>query len=406
MNHGHTPVERSARYKRNAMIVVVVIVGVAALQFAAGLQTSADQAAAPSSFTVGGALYQGNASCTGSKCHSADEPVEQSGQMIGDESNIWADSDPHSHAYESLDNPLSAEMAAKLKLDSTATSSRCLDCHAINAPKPQRGEGFSLADAVGCESCHGPAEKHLNPHADAGWTAKQRKALGSSGLLKQLALLDTADLSVRATGCVKCHLQIDKDMIDAGHPPLEFELHAYNYYVSKKPDTRFTTHWDEPVGKMIDARLWIAGQLAGKEAAAAQQRTWKARGWGGDDAGFLSKIYDKGAALAAKHFAVNSLKDVAGAKITAASAAAAAKDLARLAGEIDKTAPQMFAPASRRILAMGVTALGSAVFDADAAGDGPPDAFWEAYDTANSASGEAYVAAVTKMADLAADAAK
>jgi hypothetical protein len=46
----------------------------------------------------------GNASCAGSKCHSADKATEQSGQLIGDENNIWDSGDPHSHAFVSLES--------------------------------------------------------------------------------------------------------------------------------------------------------------------------------------------------------------------------------------------------------------------------------------------------------------
>ncbi len=36
--------------------------------------------------------------------------------------------------------------------------------------------------------------------------------------MKERGLLDTSYLSVRAGLCVSCHMAIEKDMIDGGHP--------------------------------------------------------------------------------------------------------------------------------------------------------------------------------------------
>ena len=339
-----------------------------------------------------GLMYQGNASCTGSKCHTADEATEQSGQMIGDESIIWADKDPHAHAYVSLSDETSKKIAAALKIADAATSDRCLECHAMNAPAAQRGEGFAITDSVGCESCHGPGEKYLSPHAEAGWTMQQRGKVDAAGLFKEFGLLDTANLAVRAQVCVACHLQLDKDMIDAGHPPLAFEMYEYNYYISKNPDKEFARHWDDPTGEMRDAQLWATGQAAALVAAQTQVKDWKAKGWDTADAEGLVKLYQAGLDIAKKHFGAADLEGLTKAQYTPEKCAAAAADLAAQAG-VPTNALQ------RRVLAFGVTALGSAAFDG--AGKEAPDAFWAAYDTAFSAEGADYAAALKAMADAA-----
>jgi len=321
---------------------------------------------------VPGLKYLGNASCAGSECHSADKPKEQTGQMIGDEANIWAEADPHALAYETLGNKDSQKIAAALNLGKATDSSRCLSCHAMDAPPPQRGEKFAMNNAVGCESCHGPAEKWLEPHKKAGWTAEQRKSVGADGLLKQHGLIDTSNLSVRAHTCVACHLQIDRDLIDAGHPPLEFELYAYNYYVSKKPGKEYRVHWGDGLEppKFWDAKLWAAGQAAAHEAASAQVEQWKTKGWETAEAQALADIYAGGLEIVKKHFGTDTAAEVDKAQLTAAKAVAAANELAALA-------PKAKDQIHRRIIAYGIAALTSSAYAE--AGKELPDAFWDSY---------------------------
>lgn len=335
----------------------------------------------PDSVLVKGFTYMGNASCAGSGCHSEDEPWEAGEQLIGDESNIWAESDPHNHGYTSLEEDASKEMGAKLKIADVTTDARCLACHAINAPKSKRGELFNIKDAVGCESCHGPGEKYLKPHAEEGWTAKQRRSGGAKGLLSKFGLRDTSDLGVRAEMCVSCHLKIDQDMLDAGHPPLEFEMYAYNYYISSKEDVEYAVHWDDTVrGAEVDARLWAVGQAAANAATGGQMA-----------------VYKTGASIAKQFFGSDSASGLASADITAANAAAAANKLAE-AAPIAKT------PADRRVIAHGVVALASSSHSI--AESEVPDALWEAWETALGHAddgGDAYGDAVAAMAKEAAN---
>ena len=354
---------------------------------------SARVGAVPADAMMAAWVFQGNASCAGSGCHGESEATEQSGQMIGDESNIWSESDPHTNAYASLKDDLSNEIAGKLKIADATASARCLDCHAINAPEDKRGELFSLSDAVGCESCHGPAEKWLDPHAEEGWTAEQRQAHGHAGLWKQFGLNDTANLALRAETCVACHLQMDKDMIDAGHPPLEFEMYAYNYYISKDPDAEFAIHWDEPIGEMRDAQLWAVGQAAALGAAKAQAVDWKKKGWDLDAAEALVKLYQDGVGIASKHFGGDTAEALAKATYKPESCAGAAKALAALAGGAAD-------PIQRRVIASGVAALGSAIFDGRE--EEAPEEFWDTFYTAidPETGADDYAAAVKALAEM------
>ncbi len=353
----------------------------------------------PLPLIVTGLKYTGNASCGGSGCHGADKATVQSGQNIGDELNIWTEKDPHAGAWKTLSTPESAKISAALKLPSAAESSdRCLSCHATNVPMPQRGEKFAKLlkdEAVSCESCHGPGEKWLSPHAKAGWTTAQRSKLGPQGLFDQLSLIDTHDLMVRANRCVSCHLQIDKELLDAGHPALEFELYAYNYYVSKKAGKEYTPHWDDVKKKGIDAALWYAGQSAGLTAARAQAAAWKAKGQPTQNADALVSLYERGQAIAQKNFGADAIKTWPGSTLTPASIVTAAGELAKLSGDATITGDA----SQRRTIVNGVTALGSALFDIQSK-EGP-DAFWQAYDAALKSAvkgGPEFAAAVTKLA--------
>lgn len=337
-------------------------------------------------------IYMGNPSCTGSACHSADAPKLQSGQMIGDEFHIWSDKDPHAKAFRTLSNNESKQIAGRLGINDAATSGKCLTCHAMPVPEGQRGERFSLQNAVGCEACHGPSQKYLEPHAQPGWCAKERAALGHDGMMATWGVLDTTRVSTRAAMCTACHLQIDKDMLDAGHPPLKFEMFGYDNYVF---DDSFKRHWDNPTGALFDARLWAVGQAVALNAAKAQAASWKAKGWDTADADALVRIYEVGVAVAKKHFGSDTPESLDKAAIDAPKAAAAAKDLASTAGNA-RTALH------REILAYGVGALVAACYDAKRRelDDDFYDAFFEALDEAEDG-GDGFAKALTALANAA-----
>jgi len=360
-----------------------------------GLHTTAEARVEPGVYSIitSDLKYKGNASCAGSDCHTADEATKQSGQLIGDESNIWSDWDPHAEAYRQLQNEESKEIASKLGIEKATASSRCLTCHAMDVPQEQRGELFSIDNAVGCESCHGASEKWLEPHAKAGWTAEKRDKLGAQGLIDEYGLNDTTHVSVRAHTCVSCHLQIDKDMIDAGHPPLEFELYAYSYYVSDEGE-EFYQHWNERQGVVIDARLWAAGQIAAYQAAENQVADWRAEGWDTAEAQNLLKLYTHGYEVVKEVFGVETAKAVHEMdNPTAEQCATAAEKLAAYAPEAENER-------ERRIIGYGVSALGSSAFAAE--GREVPDAFWQPYNTVTSGEGgQDYINGLQHMVETA-----
>ncbi len=319
-------------------------------------------------------LYLGSGSCVGSGCHTGDAKPH-SGRQVGDENTIWADSDPHSKAFKSLTNKKGKDIAAAMKIDDAAKSAKCLQCHAQDAPK--KGDKFKdiSKEAVGCESCHGPAEKWNTPHQKDGWTDGQRKAIGAAGLEKDFGMIDTNDLAVRAKMCVSCHLQIDKDMLAAGHPPLEFEMYNYNNY---KFSEKWKMHWDEHGGPQRKAAMWAVGQIVAAANADGQP---------------TAAVFAAGKKIVKDVFgtedatAMAKMESIPGDKLKAAITA--------LVGAADPFKDGKDNKLSRNIVTSGVDALVSATSDK------LPDAYFDAVDATAKAEGAAWVEGLKKMAGFA-----
>jgi hypothetical protein len=125
-----------------------------------------------------------------------------------------------------------------------------------------------LADAVGCESCHGPAEAWRTVHYQGWW-----KGLDADRKWREYGLFLTKDLSRRIELCASCHVgspdkDVNHDLIAAGHPRLTFEYTAYHHLLPR--------HWREPheqtppaAGARADweARTWLLGQAVTARAA-------------------------------------------------------------------------------------------------------------------------------------------
>jgi hypothetical protein len=303
-----------------------------------------------------GFSYTGIDSCA--ECH--DQKRDE--RNIGDECKIFRRSDPHDKALASLTkDPKSAEMARGLSIPDAATSPRCLSCHGMSVPEAQRGEKFRLDDGVGCEACHGPAQKWLTPHEAENWTNDRRTELGQAGLLAQFGMRDTRDLVVRTRNCVACHLQIDRDLIDHGHPPLQFEPWSYGTYTaSRDGKKKWKTHWEgeDSAAPERGVQVWAVGQFVAAEAASAQMSHWQKEGWDTTLAAGLERVYRGGRDVAAKHLGVAGPEAAATVTVGPAAAAAAAADLAALAAQAGSAEES-------RILMRGVQALATRACDGD-----------------------------------------
>ncbi|MBL8763256.1 MAG: hypothetical protein JNM07_03180 [Phycisphaerae bacterium] len=328
--------------------------------------------------------YLGNGSCTGSKCHSG-EAKDQSGHLIGDEFTIWQEKDPHAKAYKTLSSKASGEIATKMKLGDAKAANRCLACHSTQVPAAQRGEKWKIEDSVGCERCHGASEKWKEPHQKAGWTEAERKKGGADSLNKNWGLIDTSDLAVRGTMCVSCHLQIDQDMVEAGHPTLKFEMYDYNNYHFAK---QFRPHWDERGGPTSAAKLWAVGQAASLAAATSKEAASLKP---------LVAVYQAGVQVVKSAFGSGDAATLSAMTMTKEQAIKAANELAAT-GDAFKSGAEN--ERARKIIASGVEGLVSAcVKDPD---KDLSDEFWAASETARKASeGDAWLAALKRMTSFA-----
>src|SRR5947209_14741019 len=201
--------------------------------------------------------YTGAASCAASNCHGSTKPKPDYPKL--NENIVWTQKDQHAKAYATLTNEKlksgvsPSKIARELKLAKAETSDRCLTCHAVNVPAAVRGPKFDVSDGVSCDACHGPAEKWLEPHAEKGWTHEQSVKLG---------MYDTKSFLLRSEKCVSCHLQIDTDMVAAGHPePLTIELDTFS--------ENMPPHWATK-GAWTRTRIWGLGQVISLREAAKQ----------------------------------------------------------------------------------------------------------------------------------------
>ncbi len=197
-------------------------------------------------------IHLGVASCAGSNCHGAAEPVADS-NVMQNEYVVWSKRDKHRDAYRVLLEPRAIKMAQALGLPDAANQKLCLDCHADNVPPAQRGRGFQLSDGVGCEACHGGASGWLGIHV-SGATHAQNIAAG---------LYPTDQPAARAEKCLSCHFGdrtrfVDHRLMGAGHPRLPFELDTFT--ATQPAHFRVTDRYIARKGRVTDLQVWAAGE--------------------------------------------------------------------------------------------------------------------------------------------------
>jgi hypothetical protein len=204
----------------------------------------------------GEAAHLGVTTCAGSTCHGALEPFRNS-NVTQNEYVTWSQKDKHAKAYKVLFDARSVRIARNLGLPNAHTAEICLNCHADNAPQPQRGRQFQLSDGVACEACHGGASGWLGTHI-SGASHQANVAAG---------LYPTDQPVARARLCLSCHVgsQADKfvthRIMGAGHPRMSFELDTFtaiqpaHYAVDKD--------YLERKGAPNGVQIWAVGQAVG-----------------------------------------------------------------------------------------------------------------------------------------------
>lgn len=201
------------------------------------------------------AKYLGPGSCAATACHGGIQPRDTT-KVLQNEYSTWIVQDRHSRAYTVLTQPLAKRMAAILKIGAPEKAQKCLVCHALSVSASESGRQFDLGEGVSCESCHGPSSLWLGPHVQA--TARHADMV-------RLGLIDNKNLIVRAERCLTCHLgtegmQVDHEMLAAGHPDLTFELDSFSsieppHWVEKGPDQKQVI-----ADPLFGVRIWSVGQ--------------------------------------------------------------------------------------------------------------------------------------------------
>lgn len=225
--------------------------------------------------------FLGTNSCSANACHNRGVSRGAAELSLFEpradwELMYWQRFDPHARAYAVLETEQSRRIEWALRgptnlgPHSAEQDTLCLSCHvhqnynnAVHAPE------FSPSDGVSCESCHGASQYWTASHYQLGWESLSTQQKASIGFVPHDSLAD------RARSCMPCHVgsaindpslglvDVNHDLIAAGHPRLSFEFASYH--------SRYPKHWDDREERRGDpsfeARAWLVGQLAGAEAS-------------------------------------------------------------------------------------------------------------------------------------------
>jgi len=208
----------------------------------------------------------GTASCSGRACHGGLEPAAGRERTLSlDEYTKWLGADKHAQAYQDLFGERSLRIAKNLGITHAHLADRCLACHVNPLAAEPMASDLTRAErtfGVGCESCHGSAEKWRDPHTAKGWNPQKSHEYG---------MIDVADPLALAPRCTGCHVgaprgteapvdrDVNHDLIAAGHPRLSFELTAY---LANLPP-----HWNTSKRKATEVQTWALGQVLCGQAA-------------------------------------------------------------------------------------------------------------------------------------------
>jgi len=171
----------------------------------------------------GSPRHEGVATCASSLCHGSSKPL-QAYAALQNEYTTWSQFDPHAKAYRTLLGRESQEIARRMGLGPAHQAPACLACHADAVPAAQRGARFQLDDGIGCEACHGGAERWLSTHYQSPRVPR------SESLAQGLVPLER--VPVLSATCLGCHVGENNrfahhQMMAAGHPRIVFELDSY-----------------------------------------------------------------------------------------------------------------------------------------------------------------------------------
>jgi len=106
------------------------------------------------------------------KCKTCHNTVKN-----GDQFKIWQNSN-HAKAYENLKSDEAKKRAKVMGVDNPLTSDKCLACHSPAYGKKNLDAGYTDAEGVTCEACHGPGSEFKQMSI-----MKDRKLAVAAGML-------------------------------------------------------------------------------------------------------------------------------------------------------------------------------------------------------------------------------
>ncbi len=144
--------------------------------------------------------YIGSFTCK--KCHH-----QHSGVQYGD----WLQS-KHYNAYRALlyDSKRLSAVMEQYQIQNPQRDERCLRCHSTGRGKKfvinhVNGRDFSGYEGVGCESCHGPASRYIDPQIHIGTGNVSTSRVAKKVQAGMWSILGDSGISLREKMCMRCH---------------------------------------------------------------------------------------------------------------------------------------------------------------------------------------------------------
>ena len=204
-------------------------------------------------------VHQGVASCANSVCHGAVIPHINS-NIAHTEYTVWTRKDPHARTYRDMFGEDYLAITRKLGLQAPHKEPVCLACHASNIPAQFQGAKFSMDDGIGCETCHGGAEKYLATHTDKDATRAKNIANG---------LYPTDNIIERTRLCLSCHYGTSDQFVThrimgAGHPRISFELDTFTELLN--PHVIYDEDYAARKPVYSHVKMWALGQAVAAQS--------------------------------------------------------------------------------------------------------------------------------------------
>jgi hypothetical protein len=215
----------------------------------------------------------GSVGCAAVRCHGGSIPPDadkKPADVWRWATTVWRTQDAHSRAYQTLLGRQSKAILERLGDPTPAEQNRrCLGCHSdpllahLDASAAVVDTRF---DGVGCESCHGNADRWLGMHLTWPAGANRRPLYERDGMVW------LNDLNDRAAVCAGCHVgaptgervrvsrDVNHDLIAAGHPRLNFEFVTYLRAMPPHWQEKDRVRWGLLPANFA-THAWSAGQV-------------------------------------------------------------------------------------------------------------------------------------------------